>query len=295
VNVAELQSFRSSEQFLAHARGLPRVILEGASDVELFKSWFEDLQAEFEFMPAEDVGDFGGGCTAVAPAVRHSWDQDIPALGVLDRDSLHRLWKWDLLFSTDPAALDGASGDDDVKVASLWEIEAYLLEPQLMGPWVGVQRKPLPAKAHEMSSALTKALEECEALLEATPYFAAWHKGGRACDPRYFRDDQAAHITETCQSAIAKGTDEDKAVAAEVEAYVAALRTAAPADPAERLVFLLRYVDTKRLLGRLEHRLKLNGSAHHALKILMQERDLRPDELRRFLEEAADRFRALES
>lgn len=295
MNVAELESFRSSEQFLAHARGLPRVILEGSSDVDLFKSWFEDLQAEFEFLSADQVGGSGGGCTAVAPAVRYSWDQDIPALGVLDRDSLHRLWRWDLLFSTDAATLEGASGDDDVKIASLWEIEAYLLEPGLMGPWVGVQRRPLPARPQEIATALTKVLEECEALLVATPFLAAAHKGGRACDVRHFRDDRVPHIAAACGAALAAGSEDDRVVAAEVEGHIVALRAAAPSDPAERLVFLLRYVDTKRLLKRLESRLGLNADAHHALKILMAEKRLRPDELRRFLEEAADRFRDLEA
>jgi len=294
VNVAELQSFASADQFLAHARGLPRVILEGRSDVDLFKSWFEDLQSEFDFIAAEEIGP-AGGCTGVQPAVRLSWDQDIPALGIVDRDYLHRSHRWELLFAVDHEAIADASEDPDVAVASLWEIEAYLLAPELLSLWVGVTRSTPPASSAERAAALGRAVEECEALLDATPFFASGHAAGERFSERYFHGDQAARIAEVCRTALEAAPADRQATAEEIQDHVSALRAAAPAENADRLRFYLRYVDTRRLLARLEHRLGLNAHAHHALSVLMKERGLKPTEFEALLQTAGERFSDLEA
>lgn len=289
MNVAELEAFSSADQFLAHARGLPRVILEGRSDVDLFKSWFEDLQSEFDFIAAEDLAR-GGGCTAVQPAVRASWDQDIPALGIVDRDYLHRSHRWALMFAADPEAIAEASEDPHVRIASLWEIEAYLLEPELINLWVGVQRNPQPATARERDTALSRAVEECEALLDATPFLSSGHAGGQSIGDRYFFSDKADHIRASCRVALEAASPERQRVAEAITAHVTDLRAKAPANDADRLIYYLRYVDTRRLLARLEHRLGLNTDAHHALAVLMKERALKPAEFLTMLQTAGERF-----
>lgn len=100
-------------------------------------------------------------------AVERSLNEDgIPAIGIVDRDRLHRERRWDELFSTspDPPGFDPQTGT--VYTTALWEIEAYLLRPELMDRWVEMQRKPPPANNQEKENALSRAVEEGDALLD---------------------------------------------------------------------------------------------------------------------------------
>ena len=94
-NVQSFDSFADDEQIAAHQLGLPRVVLEGKSDVELFREyWFTRLTEEFDFISANDLG-CGEGCTAVEKAVTLSRERDnIPAYGFIDRDWFFRQRKW---------------------------------------------------------------------------------------------------------------------------------------------------------------------------------------------------------
>ncbi|WP_349312735.1 hypothetical protein [Brevundimonas subvibrioides] len=289
MNVEELSTFSSADQFLAHATGLPRVILEGQSDVILFKVWFQELQEDLEFVAAEDVVN-GGGCTAVGPAVDESVIQSIPAVGVVDRDYLQREKRWDILFATDPAMLAGSAGHPDVRVASLWEIEAYLLRPELLGSWVGVQHSPQPAPARAVQRATEMVLQECEGLLDAVAFFASGHECGVPYDERYFLADRANTIGERCRALLGADTKARQEHAAAIEEHLGNVRDGRPEDPAERIVYLLQFIDTKRLLHRLRKRLSLGAEAHHALKVLMADRGLRPEELHQVLTDAVRAF-----
>jgi hypothetical protein len=70
------------------------------------------------------------------------------------------------------------------------------------------------------------------------------------------------------------------------------IRAAAPIAAEERLQFLLRYVDTKRLLLRLKKRLGLREGAHWGLGVQMSRSGDRPQELEEFLTATAQRFAA---
>lgn len=290
MNIIPLDQFDSDRQFEAHYRSLPRVILEGRSDAQFFSAWFENLGSDLDFVPSEDING-GAGSTAVADAVRQSHDDDdIPAIGIVDRDWLHRDQKWDMLYSLDDAVVATAMEQDDVFTACFWEIEAYLLRPELMGRWVALQRNPPPASPAEKDQALTKALEECEALLDAMPYFAAAHVDGKACKPKHFSDKHHHEMPATCAAEKEKLAGAPLAAHEEVEALIAAIRAAAPTDPTARFLFLIRFVDTKRLLQRLGIRLGLHDDAHHALSELMSMTDVRPREFEALLIAAVKRF-----
>jgi hypothetical protein len=292
MNVVSIEAFESARQFEAHFRSLPRVILEGRSDVELFTEWFEHLLADLDFVPAEALID-GGGCTAVLPAVIKSRDEDeVPAVGIVDRDRLQRDKRWDVLFSLDDGALEGVAEDPDVYTTSLWETEAYLLRPELLSKWVGVQRKPPPATRQEKEAALANTLRECETLLEAIPFFSSAHGVGEPCDPAHSYHIAHNDMPQHCAAGLDAAVEERRALARELEAMVAKIREAAPSEAAERLLFLLRYVDTKRLLARLERHLGLQKESHHSLSVLMSMANLRPAELERFLERTVERFAA---
>ena len=94
------------------------------------------------------------------------------------------------------------------------------------------------------------------------------------------------------EETLAKGADAKRAVAEALQPLLDAVRQAAPTTPADRLVFLLRYVDTKRLLGRLQQRLKLRDGAHWGLQAQMAREGRRPRELEDFLNKTVPRLAA---
>ncbi|HEX7855894.1 MAG TPA: hypothetical protein VF503_19585 [Sphingobium sp.] len=289
MNIVSLTDLESERQFEAHFRSLPRIVLEGRSDVGFFTAWFEHLLTELDFVAADTIAD-GGGCTAVATAVRQSVDGDgIPALGIVDRDWLHREQHWEELYSLDAASLSRVSPDDLV-TTSLWEIEAYLLLPQLVSRWVGMQRNPPPATAAEKDAALGKVLEECEALLHAMPFFASAHVAGKHCHVKHFSDVSHHNMPQKCHEVRQPLFGEPLEIFLKVQSLVDQIRANAPADPAERLQFLLRYLDTRRLLERIGVRLGLHNNAHHALAELMSVMNCRPAELEQILNEAVRQF-----
>ncbi|TIT36501.1 MAG: hypothetical protein E5W78_09165, partial [Mesorhizobium sp.] len=134
-NVASFDEFDTDLEIDAHSRGLPRIILEGATDVWLFRDvWFTNYMAKFEFISASRLVD-GDGCTAVPAAVEKSWNEEIPAFGILDRDVYFRRKVWDALYEPEEIRFRTFETNDNVFVSELWEIEAHLILPEVLTPW----------------------------------------------------------------------------------------------------------------------------------------------------------------
>lgn len=210
-NIASFDEFSSDRDIAAHAAGLPRIVLEGQDDVWLFKSvWFPDHLAHFDFVPADDVVR-GMGCTAVPQAVEHSRTVDgIPAFGIVDRDVYFREKDWNALYESDDAAFpsDKAEG---VFVSRLWEVEAHLLQPDLLKSWVmGCASNP-GASGPIAARAIERSLEQCEALFEAAPYLAATHHDGVKSEESFASLD-AAKVKEVCDKRLETLSEEAKAM-----------------------------------------------------------------------------------
>lgn len=282
-NVLSFEDFESERQIAAFQTALPRVVLEGGDDVVLFKRfWFPDFLDRFEFVKAADLIQ-GEGCTAVKTAVEKSQQDGIPAFGLTDRDWLFRSSKWDLLFATDDGVFDAATADADCATNSRWEIEAYLLEPDTLPSWVRGHHKTPPGSEAECASALQRAIDECEHLLHAQRWFGAAHSCGAGVANGHFCNRPPAEFNAAWQRELA-GIPDGAATAQEIGTHIAEVLRLAPTVPAERLRWLLRYVDTKRLVLRLEHRLSVKGGkVKWALADLMLQTGRRPEELERRL------------
>lgn len=282
-NVISFESYDSEHQIAAHQAGLPRVVLEGQTDVKLFKQfWFPELLDTFEFIEAVKVGG-GAGCTGVEKAVTHSQNEEgIPAIGIVDRDTLFRERQWDRLFSIDPAHVNPDWPSKNVYVTSRWEVEAYLLEPNLIANWVEVAHQPPPASPDDCERALSRTLEACEVLLAAADYIAAQHEIGTGTSLGLFCNEPLARVIEVCNEKIAADPRLGD-VSEQIREMVTAIKENLPEDQYERLRFLLRYVDTKRLLARLVHALKVRSDAHWILAGFMRKEGSRPAELEQLL------------
>lgn len=260
-NILSFEDVHTEHQIAAIQTDLPRVILEGQDDVRLFEAWFIHLLDALVFVEAADVVR-GGGCTQVDLAVRHSIDQDgVPAIGIVDRDTLFSRADWTNLFSTDDAAFAGLQ-TPEVTLASLWEVEAYLLRPELFPAWVETRSRTMPAPQATIDTAISAAVEECEALLDAAPVMAAAHSAGVGIADGWGANRGCTVFGSECEAEHPAPMASHSAVAEEVKALIAEIRLAAPSSPSERLVYLLRYVNTKRLLHRLYARLQLHTKSH---------------------------------
>jgi hypothetical protein len=96
-------------------------------------------------------------------------------------------------------------------------------------------------------------------------------------------DQPLTKVIEVCDEKIAVAVPNAQAVAAVVKALVHTILATQPAEQADRLRFLLRYVDTKRLLNRLLHALQVGEKAHWILAGFMLESGRRPTELEQLL------------
>lgn len=109
--------------------------------------------------------------------------------------------------------------------------------------------------------------------------FATAHRCGEGIpDGKYSGD--AGHVFAARWTEELGNLADAHGTAAAVAAQVADVLRAAPPSPPDRLRWLLRYVDTKRLMMRLGHRLSLVQARHKwVLAEFMAARGMRPREL----------------
>lgn len=294
-NIESFNDFETDQQIAAHQSGLIRVILEGKTDVMLFSNfWFSSMLDTFDFIEANRLVK-ASGCTAVRTAVEYSISKDyVPAVGIIDRDSLFRELRWNLLFGIDDEEFETKLQSSDIYVASLWEIEAYILEPDLLARWVSGSHKNPPGSQTECNNALTKAIAECNFLLGIAHYFAAAHAGGISVSDSLFRGDRPQKAQETCSDKIAQLSTDHQTVAAQVATLIARVKAHLPADNAEQLLFLLRYVDTKRLLLRLFDALSVRDNSHWTIPNMQALSNRRPAEFEIFLRQVGRQYTQFE-
>lgn len=277
-NVVPFDAFENELQISSQQSELPRIVLEGGDDVYLFRRWFFNHLDRLEFVQAANLG-VGAGCTAVRAAVESLREAGVRAFGLSDRDRLFKEAEWALLFSVDDAEFTSATEDEDVAINKLWEIEAYLLAPELIPGWVRSHHRNAPASQIEIDAALQRTVEECESLLRAQTWLATAHRCGEKVPDGQYCDWHGDAFAVKCAAGLA-GLNDEHSTAAEIDIHIAEVLAQAPTALPERLGWLLRYVDTKRLMLRLKHRLSL-GTARHkwVLAELMDARGLRPREL----------------
>ena len=286
-NIAMFDEFEDVHQLSAVHLGLPRIVVEGMDDKRLFEQfWFTSYMDRVDFVQANELV-AGSGCTAVAAAVQKSRNIDqIRAIGLVDRDWLFRSHDWGNLFSLDDFAFDAATKNEDFLTIRRWEIEAYLLEPDLLADLVKSLKRTGPGSAAECAAALGLAITEIESLLIVQRLFVACHVAGIRRDPNYMLHKLSAELEQECEKEMLAFTDADGlAAAATVDPLLQAIVAAAPADEESRWRLLLKFVDTKRLIGRLGKRFNTISEIRWPLAGMMEKSNRRPLELEQRINE----------
>jgi len=289
-NIASFADFNSDVQIAAHQTGLVRIVLEGETDRILFcRYWFSHRQDVFEFVDAASVSG-AAGCTGVLNGVTTSRAQGIPAFGIVDRDTHFRQKNWEQLFALDTASFNPDPIGTFIYIASRWEVEAYLLEAdQRLSDWVSAQHRKPPGPENLCQRAVEIVLQACDSLLSAAAYFAGKHEQGEAVNAGAFCDLNDAQIEKICNTHLAACSENAKSVAAKVANLIAEVRAQLPSNDVDRLAFLLRYIDTKRLFKRLVHKLEVQENIWFLATIMMRERRP-PHELDTFLSRVEAHF-----
>lgn len=104
---------------------------------------FPEHGAKIEFLPVGN--DSGGGCNQVIQQVNADRDNQIEAYGILDRDALAACARWEDFFNTDDEHFFTAKPFGKfVHVLRCWEIENYLLHPELIEEFVADEKGRSP-------------------------------------------------------------------------------------------------------------------------------------------------------
>ena len=117
------------------------VFVEGPSDVKIFTRLFPNREDEIRFLTPSDQtsgldGSGGGGCNAVINRVaqeRLDYSNPDRCIGIVDRDVYFSRKEWDILFETDDDRYrNGCTLGEGIKPLIYWEIENYLLDPEVI-------------------------------------------------------------------------------------------------------------------------------------------------------------------
>ncbi|MER8442115.1 hypothetical protein NKH52_02735 [Mesorhizobium sp. M1066] len=279
--------FDDERQIGATHLGLPRIVLEGVDDLRLFERyWFASYMDRVDFVQANDLVQ-GSGCTAVAAAVKKSREVDkIPAFGFVDRDWLFRHRDWDNLFALDDADFEAATWNEEFYTTRRWEIEAYLLEPDLMADLVKSFTRSGKGTEAECRAALERALVEIENLLLVQRLFVACHVAGINRASNHLVHKLAEELETECEKELEAFTHENGlAAAAAVRPLLDAIVDSSPGPDEDKWRWLLRFVDTKRLIGRLSRRFDTVGDIRWFLATMMEKSGRRPQELEKRINE----------
>ena len=117
------------------------VFVEGPSDVEIFIRLFPNREDEIRFLTPNDQtsgldGSGRGGCIAVIKRVaQERLDRSNPdrCIGIVDRDVYFNRKEWNILFETDDDKYrNECTLGEGIKPLIYWEIENYLLDPEVV-------------------------------------------------------------------------------------------------------------------------------------------------------------------
>ena len=218
------------------------VLVEGGSDVEFLERMFPGMKAEIRF---EAVG----GCTVMKERLQDERKLNPKVIGLLDRDALMREKRWDELFETDNDIFQAATAIwiEGLYVLTRWEIENYLLDLAAVSRLFSCFKV---TAAPDENSLLDMMIESALGELHVT---AGWCTAHENEIPQHSGPDSCAdtHALETLVR---------KWLASYLPQYdnhlekVKAFDLGEAAEKRERLAALLRMVDGKRFILRLQRR-----------------------------------------
>ena len=300
VDIASFDDFEHSEQIEDDVSGLIKIYLEGIDDRRLFREyWFYNYLDRFDFdIPSRDAG----GSMAVYSEVNATLASGkAVAFGIVDRDVLFRNMNWDLLFEEDDNHFQIQQPfGSNIYVTLLWEIEAYLLDPELLHDWIKNSCRDAPNLPHSPDSLLDSCVDHCHCVLRIAEIASLAHMlriklCGNSNSDLFAHDRAQNDIPKIIQNKLAEFRsnvnwveEEHGLVYRKISEFVnKTMESASSESSADRLRRLLRFVDTKWLLTRLTKAFGMKDNAKWVLADKMKDKNRRPPELKELLDRLA--------
>ncbi|MDP1611086.1 MAG: hypothetical protein Q8M11_08490 [Sulfuritalea sp.] len=255
------------------------VILESDEDVQIVKDrWFFDVGDAIEFNHANSNGE-GGGANQVCNRVDELLSQSETSFGIVDRDAI-RMTHPDLWWETDDGKFRSARPmGNNVRVLSRWEIENYLLDPEIIEESLAdIEARP-PRRGHTCTQTLYGYLDAAVAL-SAADVVANCH--GLRFD-HSLDECPEAHLTDQIAKELGEHVGELPAAAARIRAFGSGEQS----PSLEHWERISRMIDGKRLLRRIKLMQKRLGGNDRRLDLAskLRTRNRIPQEFSEHVEE----------
>ncbi|MEO5337214.1 MAG: DUF4435 domain-containing protein [Magnetospirillum sp. WYHS-4] len=268
--MGSFSDFSDSRAVVHLHSGAVTIFVEGASDVAYLEKMFPDSRADIRF---EEVG----GCTAIRARLAKERPANPKVIGLLDRDALMREKRWLELFETDNDDFASATRLDGIYVLTRWEIENYLLD--LAAVWRLFENWKASFVPNE-DKLLDLMIEAALGELHVTAGWCTAHQRGI---PQHTGPGSCVDI-EVLESKVREWIMSQQPDAeTEYDQHLTRVKAFDPgtaAEKRERLAALMRMVDGKRFVERLQRRwLDVNKDPSPQLADNVGQRHPRSDDL----------------
>lgn len=241
-------SFKSigKESIVSETTDGIKIYLESNDDQYILKHWFSTFNF-FDKLSFESVSEAqGGGCQLVLKSVENS---SAAAYGIVDRDILlanpdfqDSLW-WEL---DDEVFSSSKPFGDNIFVLHRWELENYLLHPQVLASLVAAKKLDSSRPASEIARILCDHEDD---MIAVTCLSALATKNGFSVDGKNetFRDKSGEELTEEIHKKLQVDPDVIDLERTKIKNFAEDDN-----DPIKRWDKLSRLLDGKRIMRRID-------------------------------------------
>lgn len=261
-SLKKLNKSISSEQTTTLYKAKTVIYVEGDSDQKIFANyWFRGREQELDFKPPPS----GSGCAAVVNQVKTERLAGISAWGIVDRDKLMADGHMTVLHETDDAKFDAARPyGPHVKVTQRWELESYLLEPEVIEEHLAAHHSGRGTRPRE--HVVQELLKHADALVPHAAANQVLHQAGISALPDKFGLDAKCRA-DMASRVLAQQAKWQQAVKDSYPTHVNAIDAFGSAVTPDEIRYfgLLRAVNGKAMLERLKHANGINYELEYQL------------------------------
>ncbi|MBU0499940.1 MAG: hypothetical protein KJ558_16365 [Gammaproteobacteria bacterium] len=252
------------------------VILESEEDYQIVGDrWFFDVGDDITFAHA-DEGE-GGGANKVCSKVNALRAGRVSSYGIVDRDAI-RTSHPELWWETDDTIFMAKQPFESVRVLSRWEIENYLLDPEIIEETLADMEA---RSVRRGSQALLAVYGHLDAAIKLSAADIVSGQHGKRFDAKLDKCD-AEHLYTQIAKKIPDLVDE----LPDAEARIRAFGTNYPAPSVGHWDGVCRLIDGKRLLRRLRLMHGKLGGNDRRLELAnkLRNRNRVPTEIREYVD-----------
>jgi len=279
--MATFKSLTQSDTVDGKYSGRKRIYLESDEDLAVFQRWFFNEGEFIEFLSSTVDG--SGGCTKVMRFVEKDRKMGIVSFGIVDRDALMREGIWNILLEeNDKDFATARPFGDFITPLCRWEIENYLLEPEVIHGLLADYGNYSP-KGIDKDILIEKLLEHAVSLIPVMATNVCLHQAGKkALSTGFIADEKKQDTINTkCMAHLSKNNIE-----CEFEDFKVRISSfKSGEDNQAQFWSLSRIIDGKRLIFRCQKAFGLKEDHRFNLAKITRERNLISSEIKELIKD----------